>query len=251
MHGTTIHGAQALRDAQGQPLEGRPEPLTYYHSESPMVEAIAAIRARKGAPLRVAAIGLGTGSLACWIEPGETWRFFEIDPDVIRIARDPRRFGFLQSCASEVPIVLGDARLTLANDEEGAYDLIIVDAFSSDAIPVHLLTAEAMAIYKSKLAPGGAVAMHVSNRHLELASVAVGIAAENGFRTWVNEDEGNEDREGEYKFSSTVALAAEKAEDIGALADSEEWVLTEPEAGQRTWTDDYSNIIGAIWRNWF
>jgi hypothetical protein len=251
MHGTTIHGAQALRDANGQPLEGRPEPLTYYHSGSPMAQAISAIRKRKGAPLRVAVIGLGTGSLACWIEPGEGWRFFEIDPDVIRIARDPRRFSFLQSCAPEVPIVLGDARLTLANDDEDDYDLIIVDAFSSDSIPVHLLTREAMAIYKSKLAPGGAVAMHVSNRHLELASVAVGIAAENGFRTWVNQDEDNEDRESEYKFSSTVALGAEKAEDIGELAESEIWELTDPEAGQRTWTDDYSNIVGAIWRNWF
>jgi hypothetical protein len=147
--------------------------------------------------------------------------------------------------------VLGDARLRLGDDREGAYDLVIVDAFSSDSIPVHLLTREAMAIYKSKLAPGGAVAMHVSNRHLELASVAVGIAAANGFKTWVDYDEDNEDREDEYKFSSTVALATARAEDIGELAESEDWELTEPEAGQRTWTDDYSNIIGAIWRNLF
>jgi hypothetical protein len=251
MHGTTIHGAQKLREENGQPVQGRPEPLTYYHSESPMAEAVAAIRARKGGPIRVAAIGLGTGSLACHREPGEAWRFFEIDPHVITIARDPKRFSFLTACAPDIPIVLGDARLTLANDDGGPYDLIIVDAFSSDSIPVHLLTKEAVAIYRQKLAPDGAVAMHVSNRHLELASVAVGIAAENGLKTWVNLDEDNEDREDEYKFSSSVAIAAARPEDIGALAESESWELTEPEAGQRTWTDDYSNIIGAIWRQLF
>lgn len=251
MHGTTIHGAQQLRDAEGRPVEGRPEPLTYYHAESPMADAIAAIRRRKGGPIRVAAVGLGTGSLACHVEPGEAWRFFEIDPDVIAIARDPKRFTFLQGCAPEIPIVLGDARLTLANDDGGPYDLVIIDAFSSDSIPVHLLTREAMAVYKTKLAPDGAVVMHVSNLHLELASVAVGIAAENGLKAWVNYDPDNEDREDEYKFSSSVAIAAAKAGDIGDLGSSENWELTEPEAGQRTWTDDYSNIIGAIWRQLF
>lgn len=251
MHGTTIHGAQKLREENGQPVQGRPEPLTYYHSESPMAEAVAAIRKRKGGPIRVAAIGLGTGSLACHREPGEAWRYFEIDPDVIAIARDPKRFTFLTACAPDIPIVLGDARLTLAGDDGGPYDLIIVDAFSSDSIPVHLLTREAVAIYRQRLAPDGAIAMHVSNRHLELASVAVGIAAENGFKTWVNYDADNEDREDEYKFSSSVAIAAARAEDIGELAESESWELTEPEAGQRSWTDDYSNIIGAIWRQLF
>jgi len=251
MHGTTIHGAQKLRDEAGQPLQGRPEPLTYYHAESPMAEAIAAIRKRKGGPIRVAAIGLGTGSLACHREPGEAWRYFEIDPEVVAIARDPNRFTFLTACAPDLPIVLGDARLTLAGDDGGPYDLIIVDAFSSDAIPVHLLTKEAMAIYRQKLAPDGAVAMHVSNRHLELASVAAGIAAEHGLKTWIDHDEENEDREDEYKFSSSVAIAAARPEDLGDLTESESWEAAEPEAGQRTWTDDYSNIIGAIWRQLF
>ncbi|HVL70398.1 MAG TPA: fused MFS/spermidine synthase [Beijerinckiaceae bacterium] len=250
MHGTTIHGAQKIRDEAGRPVAGRPEPLTYYHAESPMAEAIAAIRERKGGPIRVAAIGLGTGSLACHRAEGENWRFFEIDPEVVRIARDPRRFTFLRDCAPDLPIVLGDARFTLAEDP-GGYDLVIVDAFSSDSIPIHLLTEEAMAIYKAKLAPQGAVVMHVSNRHLELASVVAGIAAANGLQTWVNYDEANEDRGEEYIFSSTVAISAARPQDIGVLTALDTWEPEAPDPAQRTWTDDYSNIIGAVWRQMF
>jgi hypothetical protein len=251
MHGTTIHGAQRIRDEAGQALSGRPEPLTFYHAGSPLAQGITALRERKGGPLRVAAIGLGTGSLACYRMPGETWRYFEIDPDVIRIARDPQRFTFLQACAPDLPIVQGDARLTLAKEPDEAYDLIIVDAFSSDAIPVHLLTREAMAVYKRKLAPQGAVMMHVSNRHLELASVVAGIAAANGLKTWVNYDEDTEDRDDEYVFSSTVAIAAMDASAIGPLAGRSVWEPEEPDPEQRTWTDDYSNVLGAILREQF
>jgi hypothetical protein len=251
MHGTTIHGAQRIRDESGRPLAGPPEPLTFYHVGSPLAQGIRALRERKGGPLRVAAIGLGTGSLACHRMAGEEWRYFEIDPDVIRIARDPRRFTFLEACAPDLPIVQGDARLTLAREPDGAYDLIIVDAFSSDAIPVHLLTREAMAVYKRKLAPRGAVMMHVSNRHLELASVVAGIADANGFKTWVNHDEDNEDRDDEYVFSSSVAIAAADQSDLGRLTEQSGWESEEPDPDQKTWTDDYSNILGAIVREQF
>jgi hypothetical protein len=248
MHGTTIHGAQRIRDGTAQAYTVRPEPLTYYHARSPMAWAIAALRGRKGGPLRVAAIGLGTGSLACHRTSGEAWRYFEIDPDVIRIARDPQRFTFLRDCAPDMPIVQGDARLTLAREPDGAFDLIILDAFSSDSVPVHLLTREAMALYKAKLAPGGAVMMHISNRHLELASVVAGIANANGLKTWVNYDEDNEDREDEYIFSSTVAISAGNEADLGGLAAREEWGVEEPDPAQTVWSDDYSNIPGAILR---
>jgi hypothetical protein len=251
MHGTTIHGAQRIRDQSGRPVSGRPEPLTFYHADSPLAQGIRALRERKGAPLKVAAIGLGTGSLACHSAPGDAWRYFEIDPDVIRIARDPRRFTFLEACAPDLPIVQGDARLTLAREPDQAYDLIIVDAFSSDSIPVHLLTREAMAVYRRKLAPHGAVMMHVSNRHLELASVAAGIAAANGFKTWVNHDEDNEDRDDEYVFSSSVAIAAADEADLGRLTTQSGWESEEPDPDQKTWTDDYSNILGAIIREQF
>ena len=119
-------------------------------------------------------IDLRPGSLACRAEPQDAVDYYEIDPAIVRIARDPALFSFLAECRPDVPIILGDARLTLAQASDAAYDLIIVDAFSSDAIPIHLLTREAMAIYLAKLKPHGLIVMHVSNRHLELASVVKG-----------------------------------------------------------------------------
>ena len=197
----------------------------------------------------MAVIGLGAGSLACYLEPGETWRFFEIDPAVIAIARDPRRFSFLQTCAPDAPIVLGDARLTLGREPDQQYDLIIVDAYSSDAIPVHLATQEAMSLYKLKLASDGVVVMHISSVHFELASVIAGIAAANTMQTWVHHDY-DDDRRDEYIFASDVAISAERSESIGDLATNENWQPIVPPTGQRVWTDDYANLVGAIVRRW-
>jgi len=247
-HGSTIHGAQRLMTEDGKAVSGRPEPITYYHNKSAMAEVIDAIRARKGSPLRVAVIGLGAGSLSCRIGPAEDWRFFEIDPVVITIARDPKRFSFVSSCAPDIKIVLGDARLTLAKEPDHTYDLIVVDAYSSDAIPIHLATREAMAIYKSKLAPHGVVMMHISNRHLELQSVVVGIAAANALSSWVWNNDDEESDDDNYIFTSDVVISAENQADIGALAQAKTWVLTAPKPDLRTWADDYSNIAGAFWR---
>jgi len=249
-NGSTIHGAQRIETEDGEPVTDRPQPITYYHDKSAMNQVIEAVRTRKGAPLRVAVIGLGSGSLACRIGPGETWRFFEIDPTIIAIARDPERFTFLSSCAPNLPIVLGDARLTFAREADHTYDLIIVDAYSSDAIPVHLATAEAMAIYKSKLAPQGVVVMHISNRHLELRSVVEGIAAANALKTWIWSRDSEETDDANYIFSSDVAISAENESDIGALAHDTFWVLTPPNPEVRIWTDDYSNVAGAVWRKY-
>jgi hypothetical protein len=248
LHGTTVHGAQKIADEDGNELTGRPEPLTYYHVKSPMAQAIQGVRKRKGGPIKVAIIGLGAGTLACYIEPGDTWRFFEIDSSVVDIARDPNLFTYLSSCAPDVSIVLGDARLTLAREPDGEYDLIIVDAYSSDAIPIHLATREAMALYKSKLAPDGIVVMHVSNRHLDLNSVAVGIAAANGMKAWTYNDDEDEDRDAEYTYNSDVVIAAMHEEALGDMATNKKWDLTEPDEDQRVWTDDYSNVVGALWR---
>jgi hypothetical protein len=246
MHGTTIHGAERMLNDDGTKVAGRPEPISYYDKDGGIGQAIAAIRARKSGPIRVAVIGLGAGTLACASAPGENWTFFEIDQTMIDTARDPRYFTFIEKCAPTMRPVLGDARLTFAREPDGQYDLIIVDAYSSDAIPIHLATQEAMAIYRSKLAPQGAVAMHVSNRHLELASVVAGIAKANGLTSWhFNEDSGRDDS---YVFTTDVVILARADADIGSLASNEKWVKTVPPAGQRVWTDDYSNILGAVWR---
>ena len=246
MHGTTIHGAQKFQNDDGTPVQGRPEPITYYHKDGGIGQAITAIRERKGAPLRVAVIGLGSGTLACASEPGETWKFFEIDQTMVDTARDPHYFTYIQKCEPDLKPVIGDARLTFAREPDGIYDLIIVDAYSSDAIPIHLATEEAMKIYKDKLAPQGAVAMHVSNRHLELESVVVGIAEANDLKSWVySEDSG---RDNEYIFSTSVVVSAREEADVGKLASSDVWELTEADEKQRVWTDDYSNVLGAVWR---
>jgi hypothetical protein len=246
MHGTTIHGAQKVQNDDGTPITGRPEPITYYHKDGGIGQAIAAVRERKGAPLRVAVIGLGSGTLTCASEPGETWKFFEIDQSMVDTARDPKYFTYIQNCEPDLKPVIGDARLTFAKEPDGIYDLIIVDAYSSDAIPIHLATKEAMAIYKDKLAPQGAVVMHVSNRHLELSSVVVGIAEANELQSWVySEDSG---RDNEYIFATSVVVCARDEADVGKLASSDEWALTEADEKQRVWTDDYSNVLGAVYR---
>jgi hypothetical protein len=246
MHGTTIHGAEKFRNDDGSPAAGRPEPITYYHKDGGIGQAIAAVRERKGAPLRVAVIGLGSGTLTCASKPGEDWKFFEIDQSMVDTARDPKYFTYIQNCEPDLKPVIGDARLTFAREPDGIYDLIIVDAYSSDAIPIHLATEEAMAIYKAKLAPQGAVVMHVSNRHLELSSVVVGIADANDMKSWVyNEDSG---RDNEYIFSTSVVVSARDEADVGKLASSDVWAETEADEMQRVWTDDYSNVLGAVWR---
>src|SRR4051812_5548800 len=246
MHGTTIHGAERVQNDDGTPITGRPEPISYYHKDGGIGQAITAIRERKGGPFRVAVIGLGAGTLTCASEPGEDWKFFEIDQSMVDTAKDPKYFTFIQNCEPDLKPVMGDARLTFAREPDGVYDLIIVDAYSSDAIPIHLATEEAMEIYKDKLAPQGAVVMHVSNRHLELASVIVGIADANDLKSWVYSEDSN--RDNEYIFSTSVVVSAREEADVGSLASSDKWALTEAEDQQRVWTDDYSNVLGAVWR---
>jgi hypothetical protein len=246
MHGTTIHGAQKFQNDDGTPVTGRPEPISYYHQDGGIGQAITAIRARKGGPLRVAVIGLGAGTLTCASKPGETWRFFEIDQSMVETARDPRYFTFIGNCEPDLKPVIGDARLTFAKEPNGSYDLIIVDAYSSDAIPIHLATKQAMQIYKDKLAPQGAVVMHVSNRHLELASVVVGIAEANDLKSWAYSEDSS--RDNEYIFATSVVVSARAEADVGELASSDSWELTAADPDQRVWTDDYSNVFGAVYR---
>jgi hypothetical protein len=210
---------------------------------------VKAVRARVNGPIKVAVVGLGTGTFACFAERRDSFKFYEIDASVEKLARDPERFRYLDQCAPDVPVVLGDARLTLAESPD-YYDLIVLDAFTSDAIPIHLMTREAMAIYVSKLAPHGIVMMHISNRHMELASVVAGIAHANGL---VSRHNNRAAREGEndtrYIFTSNVVINAREEADFGQLLEDKDWSELTIDPEQRIWTDDYSNIIGAIVRN--
>jgi hypothetical protein len=247
-HGTTLHGAERIRDANGQPVSGRPDILMYYYDGSAMAQVMDAVRAQQAGPIRYAVIGLGAGTLACRARPSDTVHYYEIDPAIIHIARDSGLFRFLSACRPDVPIMLGDARLTLADAADGSYDIIYVDAFTSDAIPIHLLTREAMAVYLRKLRPHGIVVIHVSNRFLELASVVTGIAAANGAVARVNDGSDFTENISEYLFVGTVVAVARNNQDFGALARSNYWPLQTPDLNQWVWTDDYSNIVGAVIR---
>jgi hypothetical protein len=246
-HGTTIHGAMRIRTAAGEPVTGRPVPTTYYHAGGPLAQAIAAVREQKGKLGTVAIIGVGSGSLACYSRPGEHWTFYDIDPDIVRIARDPSRFRFLSTCAPDAGFVLGDARLTIADAPDHSIDLMVLDAFSSDAIPVHLITSEAIGLYASKLGPGGVAAIHISNRNMELASVVAAVAAQQGLSTWVRQSTMNPDQT-ELDSAAIVAVIARSEADIGALARTEGWHRRMPDSAVRPWTDDYANVAAAIWR---
>ena len=248
-HGTTIHGAERIRDAEGRPIEGRPRPSTYYWFGSPLGRAVEAAREVAGGRLgQVAAIGLGTGSLACHARAGEDWTFFEIDPEVVAIARDPAKFRFLSACAPEQRIVLGDGRLTLAASGLAPVDLLVVDAFSSDSIPVHLLTRESLRLYRDQLAPHGIIALHLSNRHMELLRVAAALGQAEGFTVWTRVGRPDEAGRSEHDGASAVAILARSEADVGSLAGDPGWQRRATETKVVAWTDDHADVLDAILR---
>ena len=247
-HGTTIHGAQRLRNDDGTPVSGPLLPQTYYYPGGPFAEAIDAARAARGRLDHVAVVGLGTGTLACHRKGTEHWTFFEIDPEVIRIARDPHRFEFLSRCAPETPVIAGDARLTLDASTD-SYDLIVLDAFSSDTIPVHLLTREAVAGYLSKLSPHGVILLHISNRHLDLAPVVANVAQSLGLVAFMREDSSAGDLLTTLKANARLVVLARDTADAGSVAES--WTPLQPDRSSALWTDDYSNILGIMLRTKF
>jgi hypothetical protein len=245
-HGTTIHGAARVRNTDGTPFVVQPEPISYYYPGGPFSDAVALARAAQGGLRHVAVVGLGTGTLACYKNAGEDWAFFEIDPEVVRIARDPQLFRFISECAPDAPIVLGDARLTLTASQLH-FNLIVLDAFSSDSIPVHLLTTEGFAGYLSRLDPHGVIVVHISNRHMELARVVSAVALTLGLVAFIKQDETAKDFLVDYKANALIAVLARSEFDLGDLPRKSGWRRIDP-AGIAAWTDDYSNILDAIWR---
>jgi SAM-dependent methyltransferase len=241
-HGGTLHGRQALDPARAR------EPLSYYYASGPIGQVFAGTQGTRERP-RVAVIGLGAGSLACYKRPGQEWTFYEIDPSVERIARDPAYFTFLRDCAPEAPVVLGDARLSLVRAPDGAYDLIVLDAYSSDSTPVHLITREALALYRAKLAPGGLLAFHVSNQYLDLKPVLGALAEDAGLAALFQDDLAiAPDEQARGKSASQWVLLARDQADFGTLATDPRWQPLAG-AGAAVWTDDFSSILSVLrWR---
>ena len=177
MNGTTVHGVQSTDPAL------RHVPGSYYSPNGPLGDVFRIVRGRPAAPgdgRAIGVVGLGSGTIAAWAQPGDSLTFYEIDPLVIRVAEDPTYFTWLADAAVRPAIVLGDARLSLEPVAAGTYDVLVLDAFSSDAIPAHLLTAEAIADDARVLRPGGVLAIHVSNRYYDLAPAVASAARQAG-----------------------------------------------------------------------
>ena len=253
-HGSTLHGKQYTEPAKAC------EPISYYHREGPLGSVFNALRAKavvaevkagggadSSARAAVAVVGLGAGTTAAYARAGDSWTFYEIDPAVVAVARDPRFFTYLSSCArAPIAVVVGDARLRLREAADGAYDLIVLDAFSSDAVPAHLMTREALSLYLSKLAPGGVIAFHVSNRSLELERVAGGIAADAGLQARIFDDGRQSESEPAHDPSTWVAVAR-NVEDLGPLASDTNWPEFEPAVYKlQVWRDDFSDVISVF-----
>ena len=231
IHGATVHGTQRLAAGRGG------EPTAYYGPRSGVGHALAALQ-RTPRHLRVAIIGLGAGVLASYCRPGDAFTFYEIDPLIDRVAR--RHFGFLKSCVHG-EVVLGDARLTLAEREPQGYDALILDAFSGDAVPVHLLTSEAFALYARHLREGGLLALHVSNRFLDLEPVVAAAAEQLGRVAYVINDEGDPDHD-QYKSRWTLVVESDGQLTALDLMAPSMLRLRTPRAF-RPWTDDASNLM--------
>lgn len=238
-HGTTTHGAQSLSPGRER------EPLTYYYRGGPLGDVFAVLTDSTTAR-EVALVGLGAGTTACYAHAGETWTFYEIDPVVVDIARSGRLFTYLRDCAPQSRIVVGDARLSLVRAPDSGFDLIVLDAFSSDAIPVHLMTREALALYLRKLKPGGSVAFHISNRYLDLEPVLVELARDARLAGATGDfNASQEDKTAMYYASRWVVLARDAAT-LAPLVKERGWSVLPPSAPVRVWTDDFSDIIGIL-----
>ncbi len=228
-HGTTMHGQQFLDAAR------RLEPTSYYGRNSGIGLALT----QMGAEARVGVVGLGVGTVACYRQPGQDWTFFEIDPAVVRYSQD-RTFTFLSECAPDARILIGDARLRLTEEPAGRFDLLAIDAFTSDAIPMHLMTREAFEVYARTLAPDGLLLMHISNRFLDLAPMVAALAEEGGWRGILRDDADVAEGQSE---SIWIALARDEARlDALEAASARTWTELPPAAPQ-AWTDDNSSLI--------
>ncbi|WBH17583.1 spermidine synthase [Sphingomonas radiodurans] len=239
-HGTTLHGTQLLGTPEREQM-----PTTYYVPSSGVGRAMTLAPALYGMDSRIGVVGLGTGTLACYAWPGQDWQFFEIDPVVAKLARE--RFSFLRTCAPDAKIVLGDARLSIAQAAPGALDLLALDAFSSDSVPIHLLTREAFADYARALQPKGLLLVHISNRFLDLTPVVAAAAEAGGWRAIALVDRPAALTDG-GSISHWVALSRDPQAIDRLKGLGKGWIGLPHYPGYAGWSDDYASIIPLLHR---
>ncbi len=240
IHGTTTHGIQ-LRDPALATW-----PTSYYAQGSGIGVAMRAAPAMFGAKARIGVVGLGAGTLACYAKPGQDWLFYEIDPAIAAIARNPRDFTFLSRCLPNVPIEIGDARLTLATAPAASRDLLAIDAFSSDAIPMHLLTREAIANYARVVTPDGLLMFHISNKYVDLEPVLAAAAAADGWQIAVRDYRPDDQAAARRAAPSIWVAMSRSAPTLDRLRASDPaapWRPIRARAGFTAWSDDYGSIM--------
>jgi hypothetical protein len=238
-HGTTVHGLQNLAPGKEH------EPTSYYSRGSGVGRVMAAAELLFGPEARIGVVGLGTGTLACYALPAQRWTFFEIDPVMVEIATDARRFTFLSRCSPQARIVLGDARLSLQAQQPRSFDILAVDAFSSDSVPMHLLTHEALGVYQRALAKDGILMMHISNRYLELEPVLAEGAKAGRWEVAVLDHWRSFDYLNDHS-SVWVAMTRNRQtmEDLIAVSGAgKAWRKLETRRGFAGWSDDYATIL--------
>lgn len=237
--GTTLHGKEVI-----QPPEARTAPLSYYHGGiASLFEELSAVESDD--PQKIGLAGLGAGTMLCYQRPGQSWTVFEINPMVVRWARDTTLFHFIEQCPPTGGIQLGDARLLLRDNPKNKFDLLVLDAFTSDAVPVHLLTREALQLYKSRLTSQGFLLFHVSNRYLALAPIiARGAHTIGGEAYKINLQPDPDDQLASYRNASlwvAVVFTPRWAKRLEELS----WKPV-PSSPDRPWTDSYSNLLEAF-----
>jgi hypothetical protein len=240
-HGTTMHGYQRQDPA------GRTEPMAYFHRKGPIGDVFREYCEREPRVRNVAIVGLAAGSMAAYGQLGQHFTFYEIDPAVAEIAEDPNLFTFLADCRAEHTVVVGDGRLTIADSPEEHFGLIVLDAFSSDAVPTHLLTREAVRLYKSRLAPGGAIVFNCTNNYLDLVGLLGNVAAEEGLVAKVRNDlRLDESALREGRSPSRFVIMARTQDDFRRIARDDKWADLPRDPSAPTWTDRFSNIISLL-----
>ena len=239
-HGTTLHGAQNLDP------EKRLQPLSYYHPSGPAGEAFKAL-AENASARPVAIVGLGAGAMACYGKRGQDFVFYEIDELVERIARDQALFTYLRDCPPRVSVHIGDARVTVPRAADQTYGVFVLDAFSGDAIPIHLLTREAVELYLSKLMPDGVLLFHISNRHMDLVPVVDRIAAELKLTAFLRHDaEISRMEQAQGRQPSTWAILARQPERLARFRKDSKWQMLNGNRKGDLWTDHYVNILQVL-----
>jgi SAM-dependent methyltransferase len=243
MHGRTVHGGQWIDPARSR------EPLAYYFRTGPLGQFFGAFDS--GTALRrIAVVGLGTGSIAAYAVPGQQWTYYEIDPVVVDVARDPRFFTYLRDCAADLKVILGDGRLSLQLARDAEFDLIILDAYNSDSLPFHLLTREALQLYVKKLDPAGFLIFHISNRYLDIEPVLGKLARNAGLFSVAQSDTIiSESEVDQGKTASRYVLMTRNRANLETINSDSRWMQTRAPVDQMEWTDNYASILEVLRRD--